>query len=156
MNKTVKATLWIFGVFAALSLGVYFAGCSSDSAADGGVVAETGCKAAGDACTGGKCFAETGGTFACYKECTTVGDACDTGTCYFLGPDANAFFCGTTGSKAVGDPCGAATECVAGAQCLDQGGTMNCYQVCTDTCDTGDCTDTSLGFKVCVAAATEG
>ena len=34
--------------------------------------------------------------------------------------------------------------------CLDQGGWMNCYQICVDTCDAGDCVDTELGFKVCV------
>jgi hypothetical protein len=160
MNKTTKATLWILGVFAVLSLAVYFAGCSDDATADAGTAAPAACAKEGDKCTGGTCLAETGGTFACYAECTVVGDTCkqtdaSDGTCYLYGAK-DQFACMATGAKATGEACGTMSDCAAGNQCLDQGGTKNCYLVCTDACDAGDCTDTELGFKVCVAAAEEG
>ena len=157
MNKTTTATLWILCVCTALSLGVYFAGCGSDSATDAGP-AVVACTAAGTTCTGGHCLEATGGTFDCTADCTTVGDTCKQtdgtdGTCYLWGTK-DQFGCLATGTKATGEACGTASDCVAGDQCLDQGGTKNCYLVCTDTCDTGDCTDTDLGFKVCIAAET--
>jgi hypothetical protein len=103
------------------------------------------------------CFEVSGGGFECFMSCTVVGDACETGTCYFFGPDSGDFFCGPTGTKWPEDACGTGTDCVAGAQCLDRGGTKSCYHVCDDAhpCSEGIvCTDTELGFKVCVA--TEG
>ena len=151
MNKTMKATMWSLGVFMTIGFGVYFAGCTEDDPmVDGG---DPGCVKAGDACDGGKCFAVTGGKFECFLECTVAGDPCDTGTCYWMGPAAGAFFCGPTGIKAVGEVCGTSTDCIEGAQCLDQEGIMNCYQICTDTCDTGTCEDSGQGFKVCLEVA---
>lgn len=149
MNKTVKATLWIFGVFAALSLGVYFAGCGSDAAADGGAEPVV-CAKEGDACTGGKCFKTTGTEdISCAPECTTVGDDCTAGSCYYT---ATGNYCFATGTKAPGEACGAASECVGGSTCLDQDGAMNCYKVCADDagCDAATCADSTLGFNVCV------
>ena len=51
-----------------------------------------------------------------------------------------------------GEVCSTSTECVPGGACLDDGGTMSCYQVCDDVtaCVAGVCTDTELGVKVCV------
>ena len=157
MGRTFKAVFWSLGVFVALGLGNWFAGCGSEEmGVDASDLVPVQCQKAGDSCTGGMCFAVTGGGFECFKECTTVGDPCENGTCYYFGPSNDRrFFCYPPGGSHIGDSCGTATDCVAGSQCLDQGGTMNCYQVCTDTCDAGDCTDTGLGFKVCVAAATE-
>ncbi|MBI5527073.1 MAG: hypothetical protein HY897_12125 [Deltaproteobacteria bacterium] len=159
MNKTTKATLWIIGVFAALSLGVYFAGCGDDEAADIGTGGETPakCAAAGDACetaagVKGKCLEVTGSDPQCFGECTTVGDACDLGGCYYT---ADGNFCFEAGTKAAGEACGAAAECVVGVQCLDQGG-MFCWTVCTEDGDCTEpavCTDTTLGFSVCAEAS---
>lgn len=175
MKKTTKMTLWVVAVCLCMSGAVYFAGCGDDAATDAGTGGGGGgsdvgggggsdvgggggsdagggeeCTAEGDACEGGTCFAETGGALACYLSCDVVGDACDSGTCYFVGEATGEFYCGETGTIDVGDECATATDCVEGVQCLEQGGTMTCYQICTDTCDAGDCTDTELGFNVCV------
>ena len=50
----------------------------------------------------------------------------------------------------MGAACGAVNECVAGAQCLDRDGVFSCLLICTDTCNNGTCTDTGLGFSVCM------
>jgi hypothetical protein len=155
MNKTVKATLWIIGVFAALSLGVYFAGCGDDETADAGEGEGEGeaCAAEGDACTGGKCFKKTGTEdLFCAPECTTVGDACEGGGCYYT---EGGNYCFEAGTKVVGETCGAAAECVVGVQCLDAGAGMVCWQVCAgdeDCTEPATCGETGLTFKVCQEA----
>lgn len=110
------------------------------------------CENEGDACVGGRCLRLMADRLECFYECTTVGDECDFGTCYFVGPNDYTFYCLPTGTKAVGEACGMAADCMAGFQCLDRGGAMSCYQVCDDgtPCPSGTCTDTGLGFNVCV------
>lgn len=106
-----------------------------------------------DSCIVGKCVKVTDGSLECASECTGAGYMCDTGSCYLMGPADGVILCRPPGTKAVGDTCGTATDCVAGAQCLEMKGGSNCYQVCWDQaeCDPAVCTDTELGFKVCVA-----
>ena len=157
----VKATLCVLG---AVGLAAYFAACNSDNeTADGGSEAPLPCTGpdakAGDKCTGGVCLEESAGKFSCYMACTTVGDTCkqtdDTfGTCYVWDAKTGESVCVGTGTSTDDGACGTNSDCLAGEQCLDQGGTKNCYLVCTDTCVTGTCTDTDLGFKVCIATET--
>ncbi|MBI5527817.1 MAG: hypothetical protein HY897_15920 [Deltaproteobacteria bacterium] len=85
------------------------------------------------------------------KTCYSVGEACNGGYCYYIG-EGEEPQCQTPGAKVVGEGCSASNSCVAGAQCLDAGGTF-CYQVCQSYADcyqTADCVDTGLGFNVCV------
>lgn len=99
----------------------------------------------GSPCTAGKC--ESSG-----DNCTKVGATCGGGDgCYY---DGSGPVCMTAGTKDIGDSCSDINECKAGSTCLDQGGVMNCYGVCPspNTCTGGgECTDTELGFKVCVS-----
>ncbi len=147
MSKTTKATLWILGVFMALSLAVYFAGCGTDSGGDGGE-----CAKAGDVCTSGKCI-EQGSAVGCIPTCTNIGKACDNGVCYYAGTK-DVFVCLEAGTKATGDACDTIDDCVEGNQCLTEDKTMACHVVCsvaTDCKSTEDCTDTTFGFSVCTA-----
>lgn len=139
--------------------------CSSDEAVDAGVDAgdPRSCdgKDAGEACGEGLCFSsgDCDAEMLCYPGCEQVGASCSNGTCYMIGH--GKFNCAPTGTKTAGDSCGGSDrcnpdqiECAAGVQCLELGGVMNCYEVCIDTCDAGECVDTELGFSVCMA--TEG
>ena len=93
-----------------------------------------------------------------YKECEpakcdTIGGQClqydgQNGFCYFTAPSEN--LCLPAGSKGTGDACGTVSACMPGVQCLEQGNSKNCYLICIDSCDTGTCTDTGFGFKVCM------
>ncbi|MCX7958065.1 MAG: hypothetical protein N3B13_03380, partial [Deltaproteobacteria bacterium] len=60
--------------------------------------------------------------------------------------------CLKAGAKKAGEACGVANDCEAGAMCLDNEG-LKCWQVCAkkEDCSSGTCTDTELGFSVCVA-----
>ena len=159
MSKTTKATLWILGVFAALSLAVYFAGCGDDTTADAGTAAAA-CTAAGTKCEGGTCRDVTGGKFECIADCSGVGGDCTQtdgttkGTCYPF--DATVRGCLPTGSTAVGSACETSSACVAGAVCTGIN-PYECYLVCdtatpcedtTATCDAVE----DLGVSVCIAA----
>jgi len=162
MNRNTKALLWIVAVFAVMAVGLYIGGCGGDEENnDAGTVADTGpanpCdgKKAGDACTGGYCIQKVGDGLECAKECTTIGadTACGTGEgCYMI--DKNKV-CLTAGTKKAGEACGVANDCEVGAMCVQpEGGSMACYQVCVkdeDCSGGGKCTDTSLGYSVCVA-----
>jgi hypothetical protein len=58
------------------------------------------------------------------------------------------------GDKDVGEECGALAECAPGSQCLDRSGAekIMCYTICDECrpCPVGTCTDTELGFSVCL------
>lgn len=155
MKKNTKALLWVIAVFSVMAVGLYIGGCGDDEeSADAGTVADP-CegKKAGDACTGGFCIDKVGGVLECAKECTVIGvdEACGTGNgCYKIGDNK---VCVKAGTKKVGEACGVANDCEAGAMCLDNGG-LKCWQVCAkdEDCNGGTCTDTQMGFSVCVAA----
>ena len=160
MSKTTKATLWILGVFAALSLAVYFAGCGDDTTEDAGTTTDP-CAAStakeGDTCTGGVCRVKTGNTFECVADCSTIGTDCTqtdktAGTCYLL--EKGVTGCLPTGTVETGAACTTASACVAGDVCSTE-----CYKLCdtaTPCTDTGaTCTEeTDLGVSLCEAEAT--
>jgi hypothetical protein len=89
------------------------------------------------------------------KVCETVGEPCDKGYfCYYSGGDGGPR-CMTPGDAWVGESCSASNGCIGGAQCLQAGdGPMVCWHICwsySDCDEMSECTDTGLGFSVCVA-----
>lgn len=102
------------------------------------------------------------GTTTCLPNCgedvTGSYDGCDGDPCYSTANrSAYCYFPG--GTAVAGDRCGndvipgCHIECVVGVQCLDDGSGMRCLTVCTDDADCVEpavCTDTTLGFSVCV------
>ena len=159
MKRNTKALLWVVAVFAVMAVGLYIGGCGSDeTTTDAGTTVTNPCdgKKSGDACTGGFCIDKVGGGLECAKECTTIGtdSACGTGEgCYMIGANK---VCVTAGTKKTGDACGVANDCEAGNTCLQpEGGSLTCYLVCKKDadCGGGTCTDTGLGFSVCVPEA---
>lgn len=160
MKKNTKALLWVLAVFSVLAVGLYIGGCGDDeeSADAGGGQAPNPCdgKNAGDQCPGGFCIDKVGGGVECAKECTVIGvdEVCGEGYgCYKIG---NNKVCVKAGTKKVGEACGVANDCEAGAMCLQpEGGSMACFKVCAknEDCGTGaECVDTEQGYSVCVAA----
>jgi hypothetical protein len=121
------------------------------------------CGGAGDACSidgnEGVCVDLKGGVPECFATCANPGFECKSyGACYYTG-FAEPFLCLPPGYKVPGEWCGAANECVAGATCLDYDGMMICFEVCDDAypCqDEFECTDTGLGFSVCVESLENG
>ncbi|MBI5526872.1 MAG: hypothetical protein HY897_11110, partial [Deltaproteobacteria bacterium] len=116
------------------------------------------CGATGDRCSidgnEGVCFdLKGGGVTECFATCANPGFECKiSGTCYYTG-FVEPFLCLPPGYKVPGEWCGAANECVAGATCLSYDGAVICFEVCNDAnpCEEGsECTDTGLGFLVCV------
>ncbi|GEM_PF-5783522 len=157
MKKNTKALLWVLAVFSVLAVGLYIGGCGEDEGtADAGTAANP-CdgKKAGDACTGGYCYEKVGVGVICAKECTVIGvdEVCATGdACYLIGEHK---ICVKAGTKKAGEACGVANDCEAGAMCLQpEGGSMACFTVCAkdEDCSGGTCTDTGLGYSVCIAA----
>jgi hypothetical protein len=161
MKRTAKSLLWVGFVVASLSLVYHFAACSDDTAKD--VVCydcepcydKCPCISAGDPCAtamgmSGQCIEITPGIPECIAKCDTVGEACPDGTCYYESK-SKLLICVPTGTKNAGDACGATADCIAGVQCLDLSYGYFCQQLCTDTCDYGECTDTGHGFSVCAA-----
>lgn len=112
------------------------------------------CTKVGDICDGGHCLDATG-TLACYKGCTTIGDKCMDGVCYYVDV-ALGYFCMPEGAKKPGEYCKLPNECAPNVQCLIRetpvGQTSQCYPHCLNKydCVDGDCTDTGLGFSVCL------
>jgi len=156
MKRNTKALLWVVAVFAVMAVGLYIGGCGGDdTTTDAGTVTNP-CdgKKSGDACTGGFCVDKVGGALECAKECTTIGtdSACGTGEgCYMIGANK---VCVTAGTKKTGEACGVANDCEAGNMCVQpEGGSMACFLVCAkdEDCGGGTCTDTTLGYSVCVA-----
>jgi len=144
--------LLIFSLLIAAVIGFHCSG--SEESVDAGLASTGHCLCPANKCNNGLCLDNA--NCSCNPDCTTVGDTCtiaDTasGTCYFLGVK-DYFGCMATGTKVVGEICGTESDCIAGAQCMERGGAKNCYQVCTDTCKTGTCTDTGFGFKICTAS----
>jgi hypothetical protein len=115
----------------------------------------TACMAEGDTCEGGRCLREPSSDGcirnACYRECDLIGAECQGGSCYYAGNLGN--FCMANGNKNPDEACSAANDCIPGSICfsVNEGGI--CILPCTDACEEGDCTDTELGFKVCVEEA---
>lgn len=104
----------------------------------------------------GVCVGLAGG-YKCYSLCDPSEPKCTSYEgCYMCYVDSSfpqettKFCCALSGQKVVGDECQAYADCVPGVQCLLYGGQMMCFQICTDTCTKGVCTDTELGFSVCV------
>lgn len=109
----------------------------------------------GDQCEGGYCLDVTG-TLACYMGCTTIGDRCMSGVCYHADMQSG-FSCMPEGARKPGEYCKLPNDCAPGVQCLEyyspgSGPVMQCFLVClsTDDCINGECTDTELGFNVCL------
>lgn len=122
-------------------------------------------KKAGAGCGDGTCVPRTDSrTLECFTECTAEGQICaGTGVCGECKADGESrFSCVATttqhesGGCRYKDACGFVHEsCPPGAQCLDNGG-MFCWTVCSDDTDCAEsavCTDTELGFSVCVEDA---
>jgi len=85
-------------------------------------------------------------------ECTVIGGPCGCDRiCYYTDFGHR---CTKEGAKAEGEVCENATDCVAPGQCLQvtETGDPRCYLACDDSkpCMAGECTDTGLGFSVCL------
>ena len=133
---------------------------NTSETADGGIDAGSPLlcdgKDAGEQCDSGVCWFASGTQIECYATCSNVGASCEKGTCYLIGrPSLMACMPACDGCDISGE-CGTASDCSAGWQCLSQGGTKNCYMICTvdKPCATGICTDTELGFSVCIVEET--
>ncbi len=109
-------------------------------------------KKAGDTCQGGYCIEFNNGGLECKSECPKVGsnESCGNNeSCY---PINNYKICLLSGTKEAGEVCEVPNDCVAGATCIDAGDGYLCWKVCSDNsdCNGGTCTDTQLGYSVCV------
>jgi hypothetical protein len=168
MNRNTKALLWIVAVFAVMAVGLYIGGCGDDEENnDAGTVADTGpanpCdgKKEKDECaiggTAGVCGKQgTSAELICLAKCTKIGstEGCSTGAACYPSDDYGNV-CLTAGTGKAGSNCSVQNDCAAGNVCLEptDGGSKACYQVCAkdEDCGGGTCTDTTLGYSVCVA-----
>lgn len=95
-----------------------------------------------------------------FKVCQAKGNECDpakqtgcsgTQACY---PQTSGYKCDVPGSKAVGESCTFASDCVGGASCFKLGGATTCYKLCdlsaSDGCEAGQkCSKQDDTYGIC-------
>jgi len=163
----------LVAVVAAVGPAVGLVGCGggSDTTGDGGNAdVGGGCQVHGDppvcieideVCVHGLCVQDADGCASCHDFCDVPGETCQIndftqGVCYSPATLVGGV-CYTAGTRQAGDSCVEPNDCTPGLQCHDGGGgKKRCYVLCRDIgggnyyCKTGTCTDTGLGYRVCI------
>lgn len=116
------------------------------------------CRHASNAgCPDGSTCLDNGDGSSCWKLCTVQTDCVMPEECF----DTTLGFsvCYQTELPPrlkVGEICVRTSECVDGASCVNRGGTKRCYEVCTDTCTNGTCTDIGMDYNICLVDTSDG
>lgn len=152
----ITIALWLV-VLVALPLGTYFSGCVDEIGYDAGLAA--GCKE-GDLCHWGRCIVVPWTSYTCVSECNAANEVCEPGNgepgaSHSCRKTSWGLYCLMDGIGKDDDLCWADFDCSSGLQCLNVEGyydSPRCHKVCNDQmpCITGTCTDSGLGYSVCM------